>query len=93
MGLKSTILDGLAPIIKLVVKEAFKLVLAKFIEKEPVHGQVLLVSLYPVIDVELEPIFDATANSSDDAVVEGIKEAMEIVAGQQGVVLPNLDDD
>ena len=93
MGLKAKILDSLAPIIEMVVREAFKLVLSKFLEKEPVHGKVLLVSLYPVIDVELEPIFDDTVNKSDDAIVDGIKFAMESVAADNAVDLPNLDDD
>jgi len=51
----------------------------------------VLVSLYPVIDVQLEDITDKTKTKADDVIVDGLKEAMEGSAAASGITLPNLD--
>jgi len=85
--------DIFAPIVEPLVKMVFSALLRKLFEKEPEHAKVLLVSLYPVIDVELEPIFDESENPFDDGVVDGLKGAFEEVAEENKIELSNLDND
>ena len=92
-SIRNFILDQIAPIIKLVIKEVIKLLFTNFLKKEPVHGKVAIVSLYPIIDVELEPLTEKTLTEYDDAIVDGVKEGLEEVAQEHGIVLPELDED
>jgi len=91
--MKRSISNIFAPIVEPLVEMVFEALLKKFFEKQPDHAKVLLVSLYPVIDAELEPIFDETENPFDDNVVDGLKKAFEKVAEENKIDLPNLDND
>ena len=87
------IFDALAPLVKIITEQVMTVLFRKLVAREPEHGKVLLTSLYPVVDVELEGIFDSTPNELDDAAVDGLKAAMETVAKEVGITLPNLDQD
>lgn len=79
--------------IKNLIKERLIAALAALKAKDEKAYRTVLVSLYPVIDVQLEDITDKTKTAADDVVVDGIKEAMEDSAVTNGVTLPNLDSD
>jgi len=53
----------------------------------------LMVTLYVPIDTQLEKITDATKTKLDDAAVYALKTAIETVAAEDGVKLPNIDGD
>jgi len=91
--MKEKILNAIAPIIREILSRVLYILFTKLIEKNPQSGKVAIVSLYPIIDVEIEPIIEKTETELDDAVVDAIKEAMEKVAEENGFELPNLDED
>ena len=72
-------------------KEVFIKAFEKIYAKNPARHKLLLVSLYPVIDVELEDVVKATKTTFDDAGVRALKQAMEDQAVKYGFELPNLD--
>ena len=79
--------------IKNLIKDRLIAALAALKAKDEKAYKTVLVSLYPVIDVQLEDITDKTKTQADDVVVDGIKEAMEESAASSGITLPNLDSD
>ena len=52
-----------------------------------------LMSLYVPIDTALENYTDASKTKIDDAIVDALKMAVEIVAAEDNVTLPNADGD
>jgi hypothetical protein len=86
-------LDVLAPAIEVGAKMAIEAFLKYAMEKEPTHTKVLIASLYPVIDCELEPVVEKTPSELDNAIVSAIKDAMEQTAEAAGFTLENLDED
>ena len=91
--MKEKILNMIAPIIREILSKVIYFLFDKLLEKNPVHGKVALVALYPIVDVEIESIVEKTDSDIDDAIVDAIKEAMEKVADENGFELPNLDED
>lgn len=91
--LQNDIIDGLAPIIKALLREVLSSVLEEFIKKDPMNAKLLLVSTYPAIDVKLQPLTEKTDTQLDNAAVSGVMEAFEKVAKDNNFSLPNLDDD
>jgi len=91
--MKEKILNMIAPIIREIISKVIYFLFDKLLEKNPEHGKVALVALYPIIDVEIEPIVEKTDSDIDDAIIDAIKEAMEKVAEENGFELPNLDED
>lgn len=90
---KKLLNDWLAPLIKQVAFYLIKHLFGKLMEKEPEHGKVALVALYPILDVEIEGLTEQTETEIDDAIVEGAMEAFEDLAEQYEIELPNLDED
>lgn len=79
--------------IKSLLKSRLTAALNALKAKDEKAYKTVLVSLYPVIDVELEDITDKTKTEADDLLVDAIKEAMEESAAANNVTLPNLDSD
>lgn len=79
--------------IKDLLKVRLTTALAALKAKDEKAYRTVLVSLYPVIDVQLEDITDKTKTKADDIIVDGIKEAMEESATANSISLPNLDSD
>lgn len=79
--------------IKKLLKERLMAALLALSVKDPKAFKTVLVSLYPVIDVQLEDITDKTKTKADDVIVDAIKEAMEETATAHNIILPNLDAD
>ena len=86
-------MDVVAPIIELVVSQAVKLVLDEFNKNSPQDARLTVVSLYPLVDVKLEPIVEKTDTEVDDALVHGIMAGIEMFANSNKIDLPNLDED
>lgn len=87
------LIEALAPMVEMVVFNTLKFVFGKLLEAQPVHGAVILASMYPAIDVEVEPIVMATPTALDNAAVSGVKRAIENVAAEHNIPLSNLDAD
>ncbi|MBC8459768.1 MAG: hypothetical protein H8D67_17390 [Deltaproteobacteria bacterium] len=81
------------PIIRPIARTVTEALLRSFLKTEPSHAKVLLVSGYPIIDVELETLVEKTDTPIDDELVAGVKDAFEVVADEAGVELENLDND
>jgi len=62
-------------------------------QKNPHLTKQMMLALYPVIDVQLENYTLHTGNKLDDKAVKTIKEIIEEVASENGLELPNLDQD
>ena len=92
-GIKNTILNALAPIVELLVKEALKLGLKELFAKDFHNGAVVVASLYPVMDVPVENAVEKTETDIDDAAVDGIKAALEWASEEYDVPISNVDDD
>jgi proteasome assembly chaperone (PAC2) family protein len=93
MNIKDAIMNALAPLVKLVVKETLKAGLKQLFANDPQAAKTVVASLYPVMDVPVENATLKTETDMDDAVVDGVKEALEDSAKDWGIELPNLDDD
>ena len=91
--MKQQIIEMLAPIIGFVLPQILKPLLLGAIQRNPEHGPVILASLYPGIDAELEPLAADTETPFDDVAVKAIKKVFEDVAQETGVPLSNVDDD
>lgn len=61
--------------------------------KDPARHKLLLATLYPVVDVELENITDKSKTKADDELTDAIKEAIEESAAGAALTLQNLDSD
>jgi len=81
------------PIIRPIARTVTEALLRSFFKAEPTHAKVLLVSGYPIIDVELETLVEKTDTEIDDQLVVGVKDAFEAVAAENDIELDNLDDD
>ena len=91
--MSNKLLELLAPVIGLVLKQVLSPLLTGLMTRQPVHGAVTLATLYPVIDAELEPLTDKTDSALDDCAVYTVKKVIEEVAEQFGVELSNVDGD
>lgn len=65
--------------------------LRKLAIKNPEVLKTLVVSLYPAIDVHLEQIATESKTRIDDPFIQAFKSAIEIVAAENSIELPNLD--
>lgn len=65
--------------------------LRKLQAKKPEVFETILVSLYPIIDVHLEQVSKESKTKIDDPFVTAFKNAIEMVAMEYGITLPNLD--
>ncbi len=77
--------------IEIIATEKLAELLRKIEPKE--SRDTILVSLYAPIDVELEKLTAGTKTGIDDAIVGAMKAAIEKVAEEDGIELPNLDND
>lgn len=91
--MKEKILEILSPLIILVLKQVLKPLLCGLVDRNPVHGKVVLASLYPIVDVELEPLTLDTETPIDDNTIKAIKEVIIDVAREKGIPLSELDGD
>ena len=89
----NALIDTIAPLVRVILEKVLTTLFDTIVTKQPEHGKVVLASLYPVVDVELEGLADDTKNKIDDAVVDAVKKAMEDVAAKHGIILSNVDDD
>jgi len=85
--------DVIAPLIKIIVEQASYMLLIEFKEKSEEDAHLTAVELYPVLDVKLEKLAAKTETPIDDAIVEGLMDGIETFASEEGLDLPNLDDD
>lgn len=79
--------------IKTLLKERMKAALAALKAKDEKAYKTTLISLYPVIDVQLEDVTDKTKTKADDVLVDALKESIEESAAENAITLPNLDND
>jgi len=91
--MKEKLIEMLAPIIGFVLPQILKPLLLGAIERNPQHGPVILASLYPGIDAELEPLAAKTDTPFDDVAVAALKKVFEDVAKEKGIPLSNVDED
>ena len=87
----NAILEGLAPVIKLVLNEVIKIMFREFYAKDPMNAKLVAVELYPILDVKLENIVGDTETILDDAAVAGVMEGIEVFAREANFDLPDLD--
>ena len=87
------LLESMAPIVALVIRKGLTMALRAMVAKDAARAELLCVSIYPVIDTELESFTDGTDTKLDDAAVDGIKGAIEDVAKDNEWDLPNIDED
>jgi len=92
-GIKDMVLNMLAPIVRKVAKDVLKAFLVRAFEKTPTEAHIIMLAVYPGVDVYLEDLVEKTDTELDNAVVAALMEAMEEVAAEEGFELPNLDDD
>lgn len=83
----------IAPYLKTLAKQYFKLAWDKLREKDAAAHKTSLISIYPSVDVHLEKLTEKTGTKLDDALVSAWKESIEDSARESGFVLPNLDSD
>jgi len=85
------LLSTLTPVLEGLLTEKFAAALRKI--KPDTTRRDLLVTLYVPIDTQLEKVTEETATKLDDAGVRAMKAAIEIVAAEDGIQLPNIDND
>lgn len=61
--------------------------------KHPEAHKTLMVSLYPIIDVQLENLTKDSKTKFDDPFSNALKLSIEASAANNGIELPNLDAD
>lgn len=61
--------------------------------KNPAAHKTVVTALYPIVDVQLEGLTASTKTKVDDALIAGIKTAIETSAAGAGIDLANLDQD
>ena len=91
--MKEQLLNLLAPVIKMALKQVLTPLLDSLMQREPEHGAVALATLYPIVDAELEPLTERTGTEFDDAAVDAVKEVIQDVAGSYNVPLSDVDGD
>lgn len=85
------LVTALAGPIEAVLTDQLSQLLAKI---EPLEARAtVLTTLYPAIDVQLEDLAAGTKGKLDDAGVRALKTAIETVAEDSDIELPNLDKD
>ena len=85
------ILNTAAPAAENIFAEKFAELLRKI---KPVETRAdLMKSMYVPIDTVLERYTKETKTKLDDAGVNALKKAIETVAAEDGIVLPNADND
>jgi len=91
--MKDKLLELLAPVIGMVLKQVLTPLLTGLMTRQPTHGAVALATLYPIIDAELEPLTEKTDTALDNSALSAVKKVIEDVAKQFGVELSNVDGD
>jgi catalase (peroxidase I) len=87
------LLNGLAPVLQSIAADQLADLFNKFAFNDKKAYEAFMVSLYPTIDVQLEKQTQKSKSKIDDAIVLGLKLAIEQSAAANGVSLPNLDND
>lgn len=87
------IINTFSPALEIIVTTKFTEILDDLAAKNPEAHKTLCTSLYGPIDVHLEGLTGKTRTKIDDAVVNGMKAAIEDSAETAGVELPQLDED
>jgi hypothetical protein len=87
------IINTFSPALQIVVTTKFNEILDDLAAKNPEAHKTICTSLYGPIDVHLEGLVAGTKTKIDDAIVSGLKEAIELSAETAGVELQNLDQD
>lgn len=85
------IANAVAPAVEELLTESLATVLRKIQPAETRRD--VLITLYVPIDSQLEKLTDETKTKLDDAGIDAIKAAIELVAAEDGVTLPNVDND
>lgn len=80
-------LPGLANVGALELTKVFD----NYAVKHPEAHKTLLVSLYPIVDVQLENLTAESKTKFDNPFSSALKTALETSASNNGVELPNLD--
>lgn len=93
LNLGELIINTLSPTLETVIAAKLGEILDDLATKEPEAHKTVCVSLYPAIDVHLEQLTKKTKTKIDDAVVNGIKTAIENSAAEANIELPNIDTD
>lgn len=87
------LLNTLSPVLETVATTKLAELLDSLALKDPEAHKTVCVSLYPAIDVQLENLTTKSKTKIDDAMINGIKAAIELSAEAHNVELPNLDED
>jgi hypothetical protein len=87
------IINSLSPVLETIVAGKLQELLDDLAVKSPEAHKTVCISLYGPIDVHLETLTAKSKTKIDDAVVNGIKTAIEESALNNGVELPQLDQD
>lgn len=89
--LSEILVAALAGPIQVVATEQLADLLRKI---KPAETQTtILLTLYPAIDIELEKLTDQSRSKIDDAIIDAMKAAIETVAAEVNLTLPNNDGD
>lgn len=91
MPLGEVLINALAPVLQDAGVKHLTTVLRKIQPAE--KRKDVLISLYVPIDTALENYTDETKTKIDDAIIDALKMAVEIVAAEDGITLPNADAD
>jgi hypothetical protein len=87
------IASAVVPILANVGKDKLVEVLDKLKEQNESTYKTTIISLYPIVDLQLEGVTDKTKTNIDDLFVDALKGAIEESAAKNGLVLQNLDQD
>lgn len=93
LNLGELLINTLSPTLETVINAKLTEILDDLAVKDPEAHKTVVTSLYGPIDVHLEKLTSKSRTKIDDAVVNGIKSAIENSADTAGVDLPNLDED
>ena len=91
--MKEKLLNALAPVVGEIVERVIHLLFNAAIQKNGEHAKTVVASLYPIVDVELEPLVKKTEGLWDDFVVKGVINGLELTAIDNDIQLANLDND
>lgn len=87
------IIATFSPALEIIVTTKFTEILDELAAKDPEAHKTVCTSIYGPIDVHLEGLVDKTKTPIDNAVVNGLKAAIEASAANAGFELQNLDND
>lgn len=85
-------LNALSTFLEPAVAEVFGEILEKLRASDPVAHKTVVTALYGPVDVQLENLAKKSRTKIDDAVVLGIKGAVEFSADAGEITLQNLDE-